>query len=63
MTVDDKRAFLCALNDLMVRHDIKEISGYANGEIYVERSGTTRDWALFDLGTISEIEEEIKNLK
>lgn len=63
MTVDDKRTFLCALRDLMVRHGVRSIYGQSDGSIYVDQTGPTHHWALFDLGTISEIEKEIKNLK
>lgn len=62
MTVDDKRAFLCALRDLMVRHDIKELSGYSGGRICVY-DPVENDFDLYDLGTVEDIEEEIKNLK
>lgn len=61
MTVDDKRAFLCALRDLMVRHEIDCIYPTYDGEICVNDSNGRNHF--YDLGTISEIEEEIKNLK
>lgn len=59
MKIDDKHAFLCAVRDLMVRHGVDCISGQSDGSIYV---GSNRSVVLFDLGTIEEIEQEIKNL-
>jgi hypothetical protein len=60
MNIDSKQAFLLALRDLMVEHSVTSIYGYSDGQIEVS---STTGFMLCDLGTIEEIEEEIKNLK
>jgi hypothetical protein len=60
MNIDDKRAFLCALRDVMIRHGVTSMGTTYDGEIYI--GGIEGQYDLCDLGTIAEIDEEIKNL-
>lgn len=58
MNNDDKRAFLSALRDLMVRHNVRTIEGFVDGQIYVGYDSS--DTELYDLGTPEQILEEIE---
>lgn len=60
MTTDAKRAFLSGLRDLMIRHDVTSIYATDAGEIYV--GGLDGDFEFYNLGTVGEIEDEMKNL-
>lgn len=60
MNTEKQRAFLCGLRDLMVRHEISSMYATDAGEIYV---GGNNGVEFYSLGTVEEIEEEIKNLK
>ena len=59
MTTDAKRAFLCGLRDLMVRHSVRTIEGFVDGQIYVGYGSS--DIELYDLGTPEQILEEMED--
>lgn len=61
MNTEKQRAFLSGLRDLMVRHSVETIYSTYEGDICVQPEYGNA--CYYDLGTIDEIEKEIKNLK